>query len=58
MDQVSSIAALSSALATQKLATEVGTLAAKKTMDAQRAAGAQLVALLDPAVGSRFDAAA
>ncbi len=58
MDQVSSIAALSTALATQRLASDASTLAAKKVMDAQRSVGAQLVALLDPNVGSRLNVTA
>ncbi|MCZ2109103.1 MAG: YjfB family protein [Dehalococcoidia bacterium] len=58
MDQVSSIAALSTALATQRLASDASTLAAKKAMDAQRSVGAQLVALLDPNVGSRLNVTA
>ncbi len=58
MDQVSSSAALSTALASQKVATEASTLAAKKAMDAQRSLSAQLIALLDPNVGSRLNVSA
>jgi len=58
MDQVSAIAALSTALSSQKVATEASTLAAKKAMDAQRSVGAQIVALLDTNVGSRLNVSA
>ena len=54
----SAIAALSTSLSTQRLQGEIGMAVAKKSLDAQRDAGAALVGLLDTNIGKLLNVSA